>query len=188
MEFSRQEYWSKPKQQIKKQTHHFADKGPFSQSYGFSSSHILMWELDHEEGWAPNNWYFLIVVLEKTLESPLDYKEIKLVNPKGNQSWIFIRRTDAEAEAPILWLPDAKIHLIGKDPDSGKDRAEEVDDRGWDDWMSIIDLMDMSLNKLWEIVKDREAWYAAFHGVAKNWMRLSDWITMIINDLDLIPL
>ena len=116
-------------------------------------------------------------------------EDIELVNPKGNQSWIFIRRTDAEAEAPILWLPDAKIHLIEKDPDAWKDRAEgEMDDRGWDDWMSIIDSMDMSLNKLWEIVKDREAWYAAYHGIAKNWMRLSDWITMIINDLDLISL
>ena len=80
----------------------------YSQSYGFSSSHVQMWELDHKEGWAPKNWSFWTVVLEKTLESPLDCNEIQLVNPKGNQSWIFVRKTDAEAEAPILWLHDAK--------------------------------------------------------------------------------
>ena len=90
---------------------------PSSQSYGFSSSHVGMWELDHKEGWAPKNWCFWTVVLEKTLESPLDSKEIKPVNPKGNQAWIFVGRTDAEAEAPILCPPDAKSWLIGKDPD-----------------------------------------------------------------------
>ena len=84
-----------------------------------------MWELDHKEGWAPKNWCFWTVVLEKTLESPLDSKEIKSVNPKGNQLWIFIERTDAEAEAPILWPPDAKSQLIGKDPDAGKDWRQE---------------------------------------------------------------
>ena len=98
-----------------------ADKGPPSQSYGFSSSHVWMWELDYKESWVPKNWYFWTVVLGKTLESPLDCKEIKPVNPKGNQSWIFIRRTDAEAEAPILWPPNVKNWLIGKDPDAGKD-------------------------------------------------------------------
>ena len=93
---------------LKKQRHHFANKGPSSQSYGFSSRHVWMWELDHKESWALKNWYFWIVMLEKTLESPLDSKEIQPVHPKGNQSWIFIGRTDAKAEAPILWLPDSK--------------------------------------------------------------------------------
>ena len=97
-----------------------ANKGPSSQSYCFSSSHLLMWDLDHKEVWAPKKWRFQIV-LEKTLESPLDCKGIKPVNPKGNQPWIFIGRTDAEAEASILWPPDAKSHFFGKDPDAGKD-------------------------------------------------------------------
>ena len=110
---------------LKKQRHHFADKGPYSQSYVFSSSHVQMWELDHTEGWAPKNWCFLIAVLEKTLESPLNFKEIKPVNPKGNQSWIFIGRTDAEAEAPILWPPFTKSQLIWKDPDAGKNWRQE---------------------------------------------------------------
>ena len=96
-----------------------------SQSCGFSSSHVWMWELDHKESWAPKNWCFWTVVLEKTLESPLDCKEVQPVHPKGNQSWIFIERTDSEAEAPILWLPDAKSQLIGKDSDAGKDRRQE---------------------------------------------------------------
>ena len=101
-----------------------ANIGPYSQSYGFSSSHVQMWELDHK-AWALKNWCFRTVVLEKTLESPLDCKEIKPVNPKGNQSWIFIGRTDAEAKALILWLPDAKSQIIGKDPETGKDWGQE---------------------------------------------------------------
>ena len=116
----------KPRQHIQKKRHHFADKGPSSQSYGFSSSHVWMWESDYKESWAPNNWCFRVVVLEKTLESPLDCKEIQPVHPKGNQPWIFIGRTDAETEAPIFWPPDAGSWLIGKDPDAGKDwRWEE---------------------------------------------------------------
>ena len=108
--------YDQPREHIKKQRHYLADKGPSSQSYGFSSSHIWMWELDHKEGWALKNWCFWTVVLEKTLESPLDCKEIKLVNPKGDQSWVFIGRTDVEAEAPILWPLDGKSWLIGKRP------------------------------------------------------------------------
>ena len=96
-------------------------KALYSQSYGFSSSHVWIWKFDHEEGWAPKNWCFQTVVLEKTFESPLESKKIKPVNPKGNQPWIFIGRTDAEVEAPILWPPDEKSWLIGKDPDAGKD-------------------------------------------------------------------
>ena len=110
---------------VKKQRHYFANKGPYSQSYGFSSSLILIWVLEHKEDWIPKNWCFLIVVLEKILGSPLDSGEIKPVHPKGNQSWIFIRRTDAEAEAPILWPPDAKSWLIGKDSDDEKDWRQE---------------------------------------------------------------
>ena len=114
------------RQHIKKQRHYFANKGPSSQSYGFSSSHVQMWELDHKESWAPKNWCFWTVLLEKTPEKPLDCKAIKPGNSKGNQSWIFIRRTDVEAETPILWLPHVMNWLIGKDPDAGKDwRREE---------------------------------------------------------------
>ena len=113
--------YDKPRQCIKEQKHHFADKGLYSQSYGFSSSHIWMWQLDHKEGWVQTNWCYQITMLEKTLERPLDCKEIKSVNPKGSQSWIFIGRTDAEANAPILWPPDVKSRLTGKAPDAGKD-------------------------------------------------------------------
>ena len=104
-----------------KARHYFTDKGPSSQSNGLSSSHVWMWELDHKEGWAPRNWCFWPVVLEKTLESPLDCKEIKQVHPKGNQSWIFIGRTDAEAETPILWPPYVKNLLIWKEPNARKE-------------------------------------------------------------------
>ena len=113
------ESYDKPGQHIKKQRHYFADKGPYSQSYGFFSSPVQMWGLDHKEDWALKNWCFQTVVLEKTLESPLDCKEIKPVKPKGNQPWIFIGRTNAKA--PILWPPEEKSWLIGKDPDAGKD-------------------------------------------------------------------
>ena len=119
--------YDQSRQHIKKQRHYFADKGSSSQSYGFSSSHVWMWELDHKESWARKNWCFWIVVLEKTLDSPLDYKEIQTVHPKWNQSWIFIGWTDAEAETetPILWPPDAKNWLTGKDPDAGKAWRQE---------------------------------------------------------------
>ena len=109
--------------------HLFADKGPSSRGYAFSSSHVQMWELDHKEGWALKNWCFWIVVLEKTPESSLDTKEIKPVNLKGNQLWIFTRRTDAKAEAPLLWLHDVKSQIIGKDPDAGKDWRQK--EKGW---------------------------------------------------------
>ena len=117
--------YDEPRQCVKKQRHCFAHKGQYSQSYGFSSSRVWMWELDHKEDWVLKNWCFWIVVLEKTSESPLGSKEIKPVNPKRNQSWIFIGRTDAEAEAPILWPPDAKSLLIKKDPDAGKVQRQE---------------------------------------------------------------
>ena len=120
------ESYDQPRQYIIKQRHYFANKSLSSQSYGFSSSHAWMWELDYKERRVQKNWCFWTVVLEKTLESPLDCKDIQSVNPKGNQSWIFIGRTDVEAETPILWPPDTKSWLLGKDPDAGKDwRREE---------------------------------------------------------------
>ena len=114
-----------PKEHIKNKRRYFANKGPSSQGYGFSSSHVWMWELDYKESWAPKNWCFWTVVLEKTLESPLDCKQILPVHPKGDQSWIFIGRIDAEVEAPIIWSPAAKNWLVGKDPDAGKDWRQE---------------------------------------------------------------
>ena len=120
---------------FKNQRHHFVHKCPYSQGYGFYSNHVLMWEMDHKEGWAPKNWCFWIVVLEKTLESPLDCKKIKPVNPKGDQPWILIGRT--VVEAPILWPLNSKSQLIGKNPDAGQDwrqkekRATEDEMVGW---------------------------------------------------------
>ena len=110
---------------ILKSRHYFANRGPSGQGYGFSSGHVWMWELDCEEGWVPKNWCFWTVVLEKTLESPLDCKEIQPVHPKGDQSWVFIGRTDAEAETTVLWPPHAKSWLFGKDPDAGRDWGQE---------------------------------------------------------------
>ena len=152
---------------MKKHRHHFVNKGPSSQSYGFSSSHVQMLELDHKEGWAPKNWCFQTVVLEKTLESPLDCKEIQPVHPKGNQSWIIIGRTDAEA--PVLWPPDAKSWLIGKDPDAGKDwRWEE---KGW---------MASLTQWTWIWANSRRWWRTGKCGMLQSmWSqsqtRLSDW-------------
>ena len=128
------------RQHIKKQRHYFANKGSSGQSYGFSSSHVWMWELDYKESWVPKNWCFWTVVLEKTLESPLDCKEIQPVHLKGNQSWMFTGRTHVEAETPILWPPDVKNWLIGKDPDAGKDWRQEKgmtkDEMvGWHHWL-----------------------------------------------------
>ena len=157
---------------LKVRDNHFADKGLYNQSYGFSSSHVWMWELDHKEGWVLKNWCFQTVVLEKTFESPVDCKEIKPVNPKGNQPWIFIGRTNAEAEAPILWPPDVKRWLIGKIEGQ---RRREWQRMRWLD--SITNSMDMNLNKTQEIVKDREAWNPAVHGVAKGQTQLRDWTT-----------
>ena len=136
------ESYDQPRQHIQKQRHYFVNKGPSSQGYGFSSSHVSMWELDYKESWVLKNWCFWTVVLQKTLESPLDCKEIQPVHPKGDQSWIFIGRTDAEAETPILWPPDVKSWLIRKDPDAGKDwgqekkGTEEDEMVGWYHWLN----------------------------------------------------
>ena len=137
--------WSydQPRQHIKKQRHYyFVNKGPSSQGYGFSCGHVWMWQLDCEESWVPKNWCFWTVVLEKTLESLLDCKEIQPVHPKGDQSWVFTGRTDVEAETPILWPPDVKNWLIWKDPDAGKDWGQEEKETtqyemvGWHHWLN----------------------------------------------------
>ena len=155
------------RQHLKKQRHHFADKGLCSQSYGFSSSHVLLWELVHKESWGLKNWCSIIGVLGKTLESPLHCKEIKPGNAKGNQPWLFIGRTDAET--PMLWPPDAKRWLIRKDPDVRKDLwqkekgAAEDEMIRWHHWLNGYEL-----SKVWEIAKDRKAWCATVHGVPES--------------------
>ena len=117
--------YDQPRKHIEKQRHYFANKGPSSQGYGVSSGHVWMWELNCEESWTPKNWWFWTVVLEKTLESPLDCKEIQPVHSEGDQPWDFFGRNDAEAETPVLWPPHAKSWLIGKDSDVGRDWGQE---------------------------------------------------------------
>ena len=135
-----------------------------------------MWEMDYKENWMPKNWCFWTVVLEKILESPLDCKEIQPVHPKGNQSWIFMGRTDAETEASILWLPDVKNWLIWKDPDAGKDGRQEEKGTTEDEMVGCVtDTMGMSWSRLWELVMDRETWHASVHGITKSWTWLSNW-------------
>ena len=137
-----------------------------------------MWESGHKAGWVPKNWCFWTVLMAKTPESSLDSKEIIPVNPKGNRPWIFIAKTDAEAEAPLRWPPDAKSWLTGKDPDAGNDWRQEEKGRERIRWLDdITDSMDVSLSKLQEMVKNREARPNAVHGVAKSWTWLSDWAT-----------
>ena len=151
-------------------------------SYGFSSSRVRVSQWDHKEGWMPKSWCFRIVVLEKTLETPFDCNKIKPLNPKGTQPWIFIRRTDAEAEAPMGHLMWRANSLEKTRPWCWEQlRAGEEGNRGWDGWMASLTQWTLSLSKLWEIVKDRETWCAAVHGVTKSWTWL--WLNNDITGL-----
>ena len=161
--------YDKLRQCIEKQRHYFANTGPSSQNFGFSSSHVWIWELNYKENWGPKNRCFWTVVLEKTLESLLDYKEIQPVNPKGDQSWVFIGRTDAKAETPILWPPPAKSWLIGKDSDAGRDWGQEEKGTTLTQWM-------------WVWVNSGSWWWTGRPGVLRV-MELQrvghDWVTVL---------
>ena len=158
--------YAQPRQHIKKQRRYFANKGPSSPSYGFSSSRVWMWESGYKESWALKNWCFWTVVLEKTLESPLDCKEIQPVNPKGNRSWIFIGRTDAEAETPILWPPAAKNwHLKRPWCWERLKVGGEGDDTGWDGWMAS------RTRRTWVWVNSGRWWWTGRPGVLQLWGR-----------------
>ena len=161
--YSWKKSYDQPRQHIEKQRYYFSNKGLSSQGYGFSSSHVWMWELDCEEGWAPKSWWFWTVVLEKTLESPLDCKEIQPVHSEGDQPWDFFGRNDAKAEAPVLWPPHVKSWLIGKDCDAGRDWGQEkkgtTEDEmtGWHHWLDG--------HELW--VYSRSWWWTGRPGVLR---------------------
>ena len=174
------ESYDQPRQHIKKQPHDSANKGPSSQGFGFSSGHAWMWELDHKESWAPKNGCLWTVVMEKTLESPLDCKEIQPVHPQGDQSRVFIGRTDAEAETPILWPPDAKSWLTGKDPDAGSLRAGgEGDDRGWDGWTASPTQWAwvwVDSGSWWWTGKPGVLWFVGLQRVRHDWATELNWL------------
>ena len=175
--------YDQSRQHIKKQRHYFANKGPSSQGYGFSSGHVWMWGLDYKESWALKNWCFWTVVLEKTFDSTLDCEEIQPVDPKGDQSWVFTGKTHVEAVTPILWLPDGNSWLIGKDPDAGKDWGQGKGDiRGWDGWMASPTWC------TWVWVNSRSWWRTGRPGklqsmglqrVRHDWMTELNWVITI---------
>ena len=175
------ESYDQPRQHIKKQRHYFANRGLSSQSYGFSSTHVWMWELDYKESWALKNWCFWTVVLEETLESPLDCKEIQPVHPKGDQFWVFIGRTDVEAETLVLWPPDAKSWLICKKTWCWErlKAGGEGDNRGWDGWMASPTQWTwvwLGSGSWWWTGKPGVLWFMGLQRVGHDWTTKLNWM------------
>ena len=170
------ESYDQPREHIEKQRNYFVNKGLSSQGYGFSCGPVQMWELDCEESWAPKNWCFWTVVLEKTLESPVDCKEIQPVRSKGDQPRVFFGRNDAKAETPVFWPPHAKSWLIGKDFDAGRDWGQEEQETTEDEMAGWHHRLNECESEWTPGVGDgQEAWRAAIHGIIKSQTRLSDW-------------
>ena len=180
------ESYDQPRQHIKKQRHHFANKGLSSQGYGFSSGHVWMWELDYKESWAQKNWCFWTVVLEKTLESPLDCKEIWPVHPKGDQSWVFIGRTDVEAETPnalATWCAEL-THLKRPWCWEGLGTGGEGDDKGWDGWMASLTRWTwvwVDAGSWWWTGRPGVLWFMGSQRVRQNWVTDLNWTQCLVH-------